>query len=91
MDRLDALGVSINAGVEIEAITGAGLSLRREGRPARTVEADSIVLAGEVEPATELFEAVQQLGLDVHAIGDCTGLGLIRKAIADATRVACVL
>jgi len=28
---------------------------------------------------------------EVHAAGDCTGLGLIRKATEDGTRAACAI
>jgi hypothetical protein len=28
---------------------------------------------------------------EAHAVGDCTGLGLVRKATEEATRVACAL
>lgn len=91
MDRLDALQVSVNTGVEVDEITPGGLTLRRgAGRP-HALEVDSVVLSGEVQPDTRLFEATRALGLEAHAIGDCTGLGLIHKAIAEATRVASAL
>jgi 2,4-dienoyl-CoA reductase (NADPH2) len=57
----------------------------------RTLRADSVILAGEPVAATELYERLQDLATEVHAIGDCTGLGLIRKATDEGMRVGCAL
>ena len=91
MLRLDRLGVSVNTGVCIEAITRQGVKLRRAGAPAALVPADSVILAGQVEADTSLYDAIQGRVPEAFAIGDCTGLGLIRKATEEAARVACAL
>jgi len=89
--RLDRAGVSLNTGVEIERITDEGVRLRRgRGEPA-LVPADHVILAGHVEPDTALLEALRDRVPELHAVGDCTGLGLIRKATEEAARVACAL
>lgn len=90
MDRLDRLGVVVNTGMEVLAIEGRGL-LVRSGGTTTFAEADSIVLAGEVKANTDLYEAVRSRIPETHAIGDCTGLGLILKATSDAMRVACAI
>jgi 2,4-dienoyl-CoA reductase (NADPH2) len=91
MLRLDRSGVSVNTGVEIERITSEGVLLRRaHGGPA-FVPADSVILAGRVEPDTDLLESLRGRVPELHAVGDCTGLGLIRKAVEEAARVACAL
>jgi 2,4-dienoyl-CoA reductase (NADPH2) len=91
MERLDRRGVSVNTGVEIERIAREGVVLRRaRGAPA-LVAADSIILAGSLEPDTSLYEALRGRVPELHAVGDCTGLGLIHKATEEAARVACVL
>jgi 2,4-dienoyl-CoA reductase (NADPH2) len=91
MQRLDRRGVRLNTGVEIERIAPGGVLLRRaRGAPA-LVEADSIVVAGSVEPDTQLLESLRGRVPELHAVGDCTGLGLIRKATEQAARVACAL
>ena len=90
MDRLDRLGVSVNTRVQVLRIERQGLILQREGATSFT-DADSVVLAGEVAADTELFEATRDRIEETHAIGDCTGLGLIHKATADAVRVACAI
>jgi 2,4-dienoyl-CoA reductase (NADPH2) len=53
----------------------------------------SQVLAGSVEPDTTLFDALVAAmpGADVHAAGDCTGLGVIRKATEEGARAACAI
>jgi 2,4-dienoyl-CoA reductase (NADPH2) len=91
MDRLDRLGVAVNTGVALERISEAGLVVRPDLGDAHLLRADSVVLAGEVEPDTALYDALERQVPEVHAVGDCTGLGLIRKATEEATRVACAL
>jgi len=90
MDRLDRLGVAVNTGVAIERITQEGVSIRGAAG-SRVVSADTILLAGEVEPDTTLYDSVRQRVPEAYAIGDCTGLGLIRKAVEEAARIACSL
>ncbi|MFI5215622.1 MAG: FAD-dependent oxidoreductase [Candidatus Limnocylindria bacterium] len=91
MDSLDRRGIPVNVGVAIERITREGVLLRRaQGAPA-LVPADSVILAGQVEPDTALFDSLRGRVPELHAVGDCTGLGLIRKATEEAARVACAL
>ncbi len=89
--RLDREGVSLNTGVEIERISGAGVLLRRSRGEAALVRADTVILAGHLEPDTQLFDSLRGRVPELHAVGDCTGLGLIRKAAEEAARVACAL
>ena len=46
------------------------------------------ILAGEVVADTTLADALKDRVPQVHAIGDCTGLGLIRKAVEEGARAA---
>jgi 2,4-dienoyl-CoA reductase (NADPH2) len=91
MDRLDRLGVTINTEAQCEAIEGHSVHYRTTLGVRRTLEADTIILAGEPVEATDLYERIKDLAPEVHAIGDCTGLGLIRKATDEGMRVACEL
>jgi 2,4-dienoyl-CoA reductase (NADPH2) len=91
MDRLDRLGVSVHCGVAYSSIVQEGVRVGVAGGPVRLVAADSVVLAGQLEPDTTLHDAHDGLVPERFAIGDCTGLGLIRKATDEATRVACAL
>jgi 2,4-dienoyl-CoA reductase (NADPH2) len=91
MDRLDRLGVSVHAGLVYHAIDPEGVRVAAAEGPVRLVPADSVVLTGRLEPDTVLYEALRGVVPEVFAIGDCTGLGLIRKATDDASRVACAI
>jgi 2,4-dienoyl-CoA reductase (NADPH2) len=91
MDRLDRLAVTVHTGLVYHAIARDGVRVSAPQGPDRLVHADSVVLAGRLEPDTTLHDALRGVVPEVFAIGDCTGLGLIRKATDDATRVACAL
>jgi 2,4-dienoyl-CoA reductase (NADPH2) len=91
MDRLDRLGVPVNTGVEVVAIVADGVVIRPAGGSERRVAADRVVLVGAMQAAPDLFDALQGKVPEVHAIGDCTGLGLIRKATEDGARVAATI
>src|SRR5262249_3620872 len=91
MDALDRLGVAVNTGVAYEEITPHGIAIRPDRGARREIAADTIVLAGELVADTAFYDAVKGDVPEVHAVGDCTGLGLIRKATEEATRVACAL
>lgn len=55
------------------------------------VQTDNVILAGQVEPDTTLYDALCDRVPEVHAVGDCTGLGLIRKATLEGAQVATAL
>jgi 2,4-dienoyl-CoA reductase (NADPH2) len=93
MHRLDRLGVTVHVASTVEEIVPDGLWFVPTGGDRRHLDADSVVLAGVLEPDLALHdELVARLPqAEVTAIGDCTGLGLIRKATEDAARVAAAL
>jgi len=91
MDKLDRLGVAVNTGVACERITRTGIVVTPEHGTAREITADTVIIAGEVEADTALFDAVRELVPEAHAVGDCTGLGLIRKATEEGMRAGCQL
>ena len=93
MDRLDRLGVTVHVRAAVERITTEAVVFTPAGGTTRRLAADSVVLAGTVEPDTTLFDALVAAmpGAEVHAAGDCTGLGLIRKATEDGARAACAI
>ena len=49
------------------------------------------MIAGELEADTSFFDAVKSDVREAYTVGDCTGLGLIRKATEEASRVASAL
>ena len=83
-----ALGGARHPGAPVEEIHESGLAMRPDGGTTRQIAVDTIVLAGAPEPDTALFDAVRADVPEVHAVGDCTGLGLVRKATEEATRIA---
>ncbi len=93
MDRLDRLGVTVHVRAAVERITTRSVVFTPAGGTARALAADSVVLAGAVQPDTTLFDdlVAAMPGTDVHAAGDCTGLGLIRKATEEGARAACAI
>jgi 2,4-dienoyl-CoA reductase (NADPH2) len=91
MDRLDRLGVAVHTRAEVDEIAPGGLRFRPDQAELRWLDADSVLLAGRIEPDPSLCDALTGGPAPVHALGDCTGLGLIAKAISDAVRVACTL
>ncbi|MBV8347621.1 MAG: FAD-dependent oxidoreductase, partial [Mycolicibacterium sp.] len=93
MDRLDRLGVAVHVRADAERIVPGGLIFRPDAGTSRELPADAVLLAGSLEPDTTLYDALAAGMPDaiVSAAGDCTGLGLIRKATEDGARAACAI
>ncbi|OBF57868.1 NADH oxidase [Mycobacterium sp. 852002-50816_SCH5313054-b] len=93
MDRLDRLGVTVHVRAAIDRITARDVVFTPAGGAPRELPADSVVVAGTVQPDTSLFDSVVAAmpGAEVHAAGDCSGLGLIRKATEEGARAACAI
>lgn len=87
MDRLDRLGVRVHTGASAERITREAVHLAGGA----AIAADAVVLAGRLEAETALYDALRERAPEVHAVGDCTGLGLARKAVLEGARAACAL
>ncbi|HLR99820.1 FAD-dependent oxidoreductase [Mycolicibacillus parakoreensis] len=92
-DRLDRYGVTVHVRAEVHRITDAGVEFTPFRGTVRTVGADSVVLAGTPHADTTVYDAIRAALPDtaVFAAGDCTGLGLIRKATEDGARAACAI
>lgn len=93
MHRLDRLGVTVHVRAAVDQITRSAVVFTPAGGTVRQLAADSVVLAGTVEPDTAMFDILVEAmpGVEVHAAGDCTGLGLIRKATEEGARAACAI
>lgn len=91
MDRLDRLGVPLHVRAEVHQITDTAVVFTPHEGARRELAADSVIIAGQPGADTALFDdPTDRLpGAKVHAVGDCTGLGLIRKATDDGARAAC--
>jgi 2,4-dienoyl-CoA reductase (NADPH2) len=51
-------------------------------------KADTVIVAGSPVADTALHDRLTAAGLSAHAIGDCTGLGLIVKAVYEGAELA---
>ena len=93
MDRLDRLGVTAHTRVAVQRIVPGAVVFTPDGGTMRRLVVDDVIMAGSAQPDLALYHRlVDRLAfVDVHAIGDCTGLGLIRKATEDGARIACAL
>ena len=89
MDRLDAHKVVVNSHVHVDRIGQDGVHIRSATGHESLVDADSVVIAGEPLADEQASERFRGIAPEMYLIGDCTGLGLIQKATADAMEVAC--
>jgi len=88
MDRLDRLGVTVHTSVTVEEVVPDGVAFTPDGGTSRALAADAVVLVGTVVPDLALRDAIAARlpDLEVRAVGDCTGPGLIRQATEHALR-----
>jgi 2,4-dienoyl-CoA reductase (NADPH2) len=93
LDRLDRLGVTAHTGVVVHRIVPGGVVFTPEHGHLRRLVVNDVIVAGTPQPDLTLHDQlVERLpGVGVHAVGDCTGLGLIRKATEDGARAACAV
>jgi hypothetical protein len=93
MDRLDRLGVTVHTRSAVDGIVPGAVMFCPGGGRIREIAADTVVLAGTLEPDMSLHDslAARLPTLELHAAGDCSGLGLIRKATEEGARVACAI
>lgn len=90
MHRLDRLGVTVHVGAQVERIVADGVVFTPYGGTVRTLAADAVVVAGAPEADLALRDAIAARlpDIEVTAIGDATGYGLIQKATEDGARAA---
>lgn len=91
LDRLDRLAVPVNVDVVIERIAREGVVIARSGGGSHRIDADTVIVAGRLEPAPDFHDALAGRVPELHAVGDCTGLGLIQKAVLEGARAACAI
>lgn len=81
-------GVVFRTGAMITAITASHVEFRL-GNETHTVAADTVVLAGGIQPDASLGELIRETtGLDVDVIGDAATTGYIQGAIRSGNQVA---
>ena len=76
------LGVNILTKTVFEEVTESGVKVNCDGERF-TVEADTIVLALGHEANKELVGQLKDMDIELHIVGDCSGVGKLAKAIKD--------
>ncbi|HTJ65411.1 MAG TPA: FAD-dependent oxidoreductase, partial [Alphaproteobacteria bacterium] len=86
--RLERLMVAINVMAQPIQIVPTGIEIALPSGKTTLVAADTVIVAGNPVADTTLYDALKADGFSVHAVGDCSGLGLIVKAVYEGAEVA---
>ncbi len=86
--RLERLMVAINVCAKPIRIVTGGIEIALPSDKTSLVTANTVIVAGNPVADTSLFDALTTAGLSCRAVGDCTGLGLIVKAVYEGAAVA---
>jgi 2,4-dienoyl-CoA reductase (NADPH2) len=86
--RLERLKVAINTMTQVRSITGNGVEIDVLSGKISMVHADTVIVTGDPVAETTLHEVLKAADFSSHAIGDCTGLGLIVKAVYEGAELA---
>ena len=86
--RLERLKVAINSCTAVQRIITSGVEIQVLGGKSSVIHANTVIVTGDPVADTSLYDALTTSGLSCHAIGDCTGLGLIVKAVYEGAEVA---
>ncbi len=87
-ERLRNLGVTLHTETEVTKITPNEVIYKpKYAKKEYALEADTVILAGEIEPQTDLYDACKEFVAEAYMVGDVSGLGLIDKAIQEANEV----
>jgi 2,4-dienoyl-CoA reductase (NADPH2) len=88
IERMRKLGITMHTECDVTRITAEGVWFKpRYGDTEHMIKADTVIMAGVVEPKAELYNACKELVAEVYTVGDVSGLGLIDKAIQEANAV----
>ena len=81
-------GVALLTAVHVEEISDEGVVYTAGDGARSTVLADTVIIAASPGKNLGLAEALEGLGVEVHLLGDCQGVGYIEGAIMEAARIA---
>jgi len=88
IERMRKLGITLHTDCEVKRITRQGVFFKPHYSDREfMIKADTVILAGEIKPKTELYDACKAFVPEAYMIGDISGLGLIDKAIQEANAV----
>lgn len=81
-------GVALLTGVRVEEITDEGVVYTAPDGARSTALVDTVIVASSPGRNLGLAEELEELGVEMHRLGDCQGIGYIEGAIMDAARIA---
>lgn len=86
-ELLPYTGVSVKTGTKAVAVTDEGVVIDCGGETS-VIKADTVVVATGAKPSSTLYDELVGCGIELFEIGDCTGVGTIQKATAQAYEIA---
>jgi 2,4-dienoyl-CoA reductase (NADPH2) len=88
IDRMREIGITMHTQCNVTKITKEGVWFKPLfGDKEHMLRADTVILAGVIEPKTELYDACKEFVAEAYTVGDVSGLGLIDKAMREANAV----
>jgi 2,4-dienoyl-CoA reductase (NADPH2) len=88
IERMRELGITMHTQCDVTKITKEGVWFKPQfGDKEHMIAADTVLLAGTIDPKTELYEACKAFVPASFTVGDVSGLGLIDKAMREANTV----
>jgi 2,4-dienoyl-CoA reductase (NADPH2) len=88
IERMRDLGITMHTECDVTRITSEGVWFKPHyGDKEHMITADTVILAGVVEPKTELYDTCKEFVSEAYTVGDISGLGLIDKAMQEANAV----
>jgi 2,4-dienoyl-CoA reductase (NADPH2) len=88
IERMRELCITMHTNCEVTKITKEGVWFKPQyGDKEHMIAADTVILAGTIDPKTELYEACKGFVPEAFTVGDVSGLGLIDKAMREANTV----
>jgi len=88
IERMRELGITMHTQCDVTKITREGVWFKPQfGDTEHMIAADTVLLAGTINPKTELYDACKEFVPAAFTVGDVSGLGLIDKAIREANAV----
>jgi 2,4-dienoyl-CoA reductase (NADPH2) len=88
IERMRDLCITMHTNCDVTRITKEGVWFKPQyGDKEHMIVADTVILAGTIDPKTELYEACKGFVPEAFTVGDVSGLGLIDKAMREANTV----
>lgn len=85
IDECRELGVDLLTEASDFVIGDHQVTYSNDAQQERTIAADSVIVAKGATGDDTVADALRPLGIPVHQIGDCTGVGYIEGAMRDAS------